>query len=112
MNLDPAPGLLRTVLSIRMNRRTPVAHRINGVRQNGFKIVIPHDGREVDESDRPIDLVDVEKWKQLLITQHLQRRLTQGRDEQRALFRPSQRKHDLVRKCRLAAAWRAANQIQ
>ena len=48
----------------------------------------------------------------LLVTQHLQRRLAEDGEVQRRALGSRVREHELMGKCRLAAAWFADNQIE
>jgi hypothetical protein len=58
------------------------------------------------------DLVDVEEAELLLVAQHLDRRLAHRREEQRLAAGTGQPEHDLLGKGRLAAAGRAADDVE
>ncbi len=67
---------------------------------------------QIDELNRVLHLGDVEERELLLISQHLERRFADQREEQRPSALASLREHDLVRERRLSRAGTAGDQIE
>ena len=87
-------------------------HLFGDARHQALEVALQQVRRQVDVADRLVELRHVEEAELLLVPQHLQRRLSQHGEEQRARVGLRQREHHLVGQRRLAAAGRAGDEVE